>query len=153
MPPVGRRTKGNGASRGSSRTTRSGWKYPRLTVASDQPGLASQRGQYYHAFNEEASESAAQAQTASYLMWFDKASPGMMGDNIHVLNPGGTAASVTVSLAGQTPITFSLGAGAEQYVSFPSGAIGGPVIITSDAPVLAAQRVQYYQSFNEVAAS
>jgi len=38
-------------------------------------------------------------------------------------------------------------------VSFAAGSLGGPVTITSSQPVLAAQRVQYFQSFNEVPAA
>jgi len=76
-----------------------------------------------------------------------------VGDNIHILNPGSTSASVTVSMPGRSPINVSVGAGAEVHVSFPVGSLGGPVTITSSQPVLAAQRVQYFQSFNEVAAA
>jgi len=36
---------------------------------------------------------AAQATTASYMNWFDRASPWMSTDNIHILNPGGASAS------------------------------------------------------------
>jgi hypothetical protein len=124
-----------------------------VTVSSDQPVLASQRVQYYQSFNETPSESAAQAQTTSHIMWFDKATPGMVGDNVHVLNTSGTSTNVTVSLPGASPVVFTLGAGQETYVSFPSGNIGGPVTITSSQPVLAAQRVQYFQTFNEVPAA
>jgi spore germination protein YaaH len=121
-----------------------------VTLSSTQPVLASQRVQYYQSFNEVSSESAAQASTTSHIMWFDKATPGMVGDNIHVLNPGATTATVTVSLPGASPLVFNVSAGADVHVTFPVGLIGGPVTITSTQPVLAAQRVQYYQSFNEV---
>src|SRR5439155_17731001 len=80
----------------------------------------------------------------------DKASAGMLNDNIHVLNPGGTAANVTVSLSGATAQMLSVAPGAESYATFPQGTIGGPVTITSDQPVLASQRVQFHQTFNEV---
>ena len=40
--------------------------------------------------------------------------------------------------------------GAESFVSFPPGTIGGPATVASDVPVLASQRVQYYSSFNEI---
>jgi hypothetical protein len=115
--------------------------------------LASQRVQYNQTFNEVWASSAARAVTTSYFSWYDKASPGMMADNIHLLNPGGTAASVTVSLVGAVAQTVTLGAGAEAVLSFPAGKIGGPVTVSSNQPVLASQRVQYYQSFNEVWAS
>src|SRR5205823_5390381 len=88
--------------------------------------------------------------STSYLNWYDKASPGMLDDNIHVLNPGGTAANVTVSLPGATAQMLSVAPGAESYATFPQGTIGGPVTITSDQPVLASQRVQFQQTFNEV---
>src|SRR5438309_10726533 len=74
----------------------------------------------------------------------------MLNDNIHVLNPGGTAANVTVSLPGATAQMLSVAPGAESYATFPQGTIGGPVTITSDQPVLASQRVQFHQTFNEV---
>ena len=123
-----------------------------VVVNSDQPVLASQRVQYFQSFNEVWSMSAAQASTDSYIQWFDRATPGMVGDNIHVLNPGATNATVTVTLEGGSPIVFNLSAGAERFVTFPVGAIGGPVHVSSTQPVLASQRVQYYQSFNEVIA-
>jgi polyvinyl alcohol dehydrogenase (cytochrome) len=124
-----------------------------VTVSSTQPVLASQRVQYYQSFNEVLAVSAAQAATTSYFNWFDKASsPGFLSDNIHLLNPGATSATVTVSLPGATSQVATVAAGAEAYVTFPSGKIGGPVTVSSPQPVLASQRVQYYQSFNEVSA-
>jgi hypothetical protein len=132
--------------------------YPRgsiggaVTVQADQPVLATQRVQYYQTFNEVPAAPWFQAANVSHVMWFDKATPGMVGDNIHVLNPSWyyTTANVTVSMPGAADITFTLLSGEEKYVNFPLGTIGGPVTITADKPVLAAQRVQYYQTFNEV---
>jgi hypothetical protein len=121
-----------------------------VTVSSTQPVLASQRVQYNQSFNEVWAGTAAQAATTSYFQWYDKASPGMSGDNIHLVNPGTTSASVTVSVPGATPQTATVGPGQEAYVSFPAGKIGGPVTVSSTQPVLASQRVQYYASFNEV---
>jgi hypothetical protein len=46
----------------------------------------------------------------------------------------------------------NVGSGAEVVVTFPAGTIGGPVNISSTQPVLASQRVQYGQTFNEIAA-
>jgi hypothetical protein len=123
-----------------------------VIVNSDQQVLASQRVQYFQSFNEVWAMTVAQAATTSYIQWFDTATPGMGGDNIHVLNPGATSANVTVSLGSATPLSFSLGAGAETHVTFPVGTIGGPVKITSSLPVLASSRVQYFQTFNEVVA-
>ena len=121
-----------------------------VTVTSTQPVLASQRVQFNQSFNEVWAESAAQAATTGHLNWYDKASAGMFNDNIHILNPGGAAAGVTVSLPGSATQTLTVAGGAEAYVSFPQGSIGGPVTVSSTQPVLAAQRVQYYSTFNEI---
>jgi hypothetical protein len=86
-------------------------------------------------------------------MWFDKATPGMFTDNIHVLNRNASTATVQITMPGASPLTLSVAPYAEAYASFPAGNIGGPVTVTSNVPVIAAQRVQYYQSFNEVPAA
>jgi hypothetical protein len=111
---------------------------------------ASQRVQFNQSFNEVWAASSAQAATTSYLNWYDKASTGMLNDNIHLLNPGTASASVTVALPGATSQIATVAPGAETYVNFPQGTIGGPVKVTSTQPVLASQRVQYNQTFNEV---
>jgi hypothetical protein len=121
-----------------------------VLVSSDLPVLSSQRVQYYSTFNEVWSESAAQAATVSHVTWYDKVSPGMFNDNIHVLNPGNATANVTISLPGASDQIVSVPAGGESFVTFPAGTIGGPVTVTSGQPVLASQRVQYYSSFNEI---
>ena len=72
----------------------------------------------------------------------------MLNDNIHVFNEGSLIATVTVSVPGAGPQTGSLESGTERYFSF-SATIGGPVTVSSDQPVFASQRVQYYQSFTE----
>src|SRR3979409_906941 len=99
----------------------------RVMVNTGPAVLASQRVQFNQSFNEVWAASAPQAATLSYFNWYDKASPGMFNDNIHLLNPGGTSANVTVSLPGATPQSVSVGPNAEAYVTFPAGKIGGPV--------------------------
>jgi len=121
-----------------------------VKVSSTQPVLASQRVQYYNTFNEVWAESEAQAAMTSHVIWYDKASAGMLNDNIHLLNPGGASADVTVAVPGAAPRMVTVDAGMETYVTFPAGTIGGPVTVTSTQPVLASQRIQYYSSFNEV---
>ncbi|TMG01438.1 MAG: hypothetical protein E6I06_15790 [Chloroflexi bacterium] len=121
-------------------------------MSSSQLVLASQRVQYNQSFNEQPAQTASEAVGAGFFNWYDRASPGMGGDNIHVFNPGTGAASVTVSVPGAKAITLSVGSGAESYVSFPTGTIAGPVTVSSSAPILAWQRVQYYQTFNEICA-
>jgi hypothetical protein len=117
------------------------------TVSSDQPVLASERVQFNSSFSEIWSAAASQAATTSYFNWYDKASPGMYNDNVHLSNPGTVDATVTVSLPGGSQ-TVTVFAGSTSYVAFP-GQIGGPVTVSSNQPVLASQRVQYYQSFSE----
>ncbi len=124
-----------------------------VRVSASQPVLASQRVQYYQSFNEVLAQSPTTATTSTYFEWFDRFSPGMVGDNIHVLNPGTTAATVTISLPGASPIVVTANPGVEIHVAFAAGTIGGPVSISSTQPVLAAQRVQYYQTFNELTAA
>lgn len=124
-----------------------------VSVNSDLFVKASQRVQYNQSFNEVWSESAAQAATTSYINWFDNASTGFLNDNIHLLNPGTTAATVTVSLTGVPGAgtkSATVGPGMETYVSFATGTIGGPVKIVSSTPILASQRVQFFSTFNEV---
>lgn len=123
-----------------------------VTVNSGPAVLSSQRVQYEQSFNEVWAESAAQAAASSHVNWFDKASAGFLNDNIHLLNPGVSSANVTVSLPGATSQKVAVAAGGETYVTFPAETIGGPVtvLVTAGPPVLASQRVQYYQSFNEI---
>src|SRR5207302_4465793 len=80
--------------------------------------------------------------------WYDHASPQMQADNVHLVNPGKTPASVVVSIPGWST-TITVPATGEAHVGFPAGVIGGPLKVQSDQPVLAAQRVQYGLSFNE----
>src|SRR5207302_10239167 len=62
------------------------------------------------------------------------------------------AACGTMARPGARPIDISAGPGAEARYTGPAAVIGGPVTVTASSPVLASQRVQYYQSFNEVPA-
>jgi hypothetical protein len=123
-----------------------------VKVSASQPVLASQRVQYYQSFNEALAFNAPNAATLRYFNWFDKNSPGMVNDNIHLLNPGGVSATVVVTVKGASPVTVTVAPGAEAYVTFPKGTIGGPVAVTSNQPVMVSQRVQYYNSFNEIQA-
>src|SRR5262249_50252986 len=75
------------------------------------------------------------------------------GDNVHVINPGAAAANVSVVIPGQPGCNPSstIPGGGEAIFTCASG-FGGPVKVTSDQPVLASQREQYFQSFNDVLA-
>jgi hypothetical protein len=67
-------------------------------------------------------------------------------DNIHISNLGSRNANITVTVPGASQTAVI---GASGFISFPQGTIGGPVTLTSDQPIVASQRVQYYQSFSE----
>jgi len=125
-----------------------------VSIAASAPVLASQRVTYYSTFNEVAARPAAAAASTQLFQWFDSVSPGMSADNIHVLNPPGAAGPVTVTVSlGSASQQLTLQPGAEAYVTFPRGLLGGPVRVSVATPggsVLASQRVAYYQSFNEV---
>jgi hypothetical protein len=123
-----------------------------VTVTSNVPILASQRVQYNQSFNEAWGQTSTQAMLTSRFTWYDKASTGFANVNVHLLNPGSASATVTVVL-GSTTLTATVAGGAETYVTFPFGTIGGPVTVTSSVPILAAQRTQYYQTFNEISSS
>jgi hypothetical protein len=126
-----------------------------VTVTSGPAVLAAQRVTYYQSFNEVAGTPPANAATTSYFNWYDKQSPGMYQDNVHIVNPGNTTSSGTITLPGGLNRAFSVGGGQEAYYSFAPGTIGGPVVVTvnSGPAVIASQRVTFYQSFNEVAAA
>jgi hypothetical protein len=124
-----------------------------ITVTSGPAVLVSQRVEFYSSFNELQSAGAGQAVTTGYFNWYDKAGPGMLNDNIHLLNTGTTSTSVAVTVPGAPVQTATVPAGGETYVTFPQGTVGGPVTVSSAQPVLASQRVQFQQSFNEIWAS
>jgi cysteine-rich secretory family protein len=122
-----------------------------VTLSSDQPVLATQRVLYGNSFSEIAA-SAAGGATQLGFPWYDWASPDFQSDYVYVANPGAMAANVTMSLAAAASLHLSVPAGAARYASFPHGTIGGPVTLSSDQPVLAAQRSLFDGSFAEVEA-
>src|SRR5207253_9795614 len=95
------------------------------------------------------------AALVNYINWFDQASTGLLNDNIHLRNPGAAPPTVAVSVQGGTPVVAVVQPGGSTYVTFPFGIIGGPVKIqvTAGPAVLASQRVQFQNTFNEVWAS
>jgi hypothetical protein len=123
-----------------------------------QPILGSQRVKYYSSFNEVAAMSTAAGSLSRSFTWFDDISdPGFKADNVHIVNPAtnSQAAVVSIHIPGVPACDYSnqsIAPGTESYFTCPTG-FGGPVIITATgAPVIASQRVKYYQSFNEVSA-
>jgi hypothetical protein len=137
------------AGRGTYLTWPSGVIGGPVHVTASSPVLASQRVQYYQTFNEVPARPAAAASTRLVFNWYDRASPGMWNDNVHLVNPGPSASSVTITVGTATQ-TATVPAGGATFVGFPAGVIGGPLTVTATNPVLASQRVQYFRSFNEV---
>src|SRR5256885_13806198 len=52
----------------------------------------------------------------SYFHWFDLASPGMVNDNIHLLNTSASAANVTVTMPGAAGINLGIPARAPKHL-------------------------------------
>lgn len=116
--------------------------------------VSSQRVTYLNSFNELPALSAADANTTFWLTWYDNASDGMLSDNVHVLNPGASAVSVSVRVGTRTPLSATLQPGAGTYFSYPHGTIGGPVFVSSaGGPVLVTKRVAFGASFSEIPAT
>jgi hypothetical protein len=92
--------------------------------------------------------------STSYFNWYDRASPGVLADTIHLVNTGTVTSAGCVTIAGRALAPFSVTPGQDSYVTFPPGTIGGPVAVNVDSgpPLLASQRSWYYQSLSETAA-
>jgi uncharacterized protein YvpB len=124
-------------------------------VASGPAVLASQRVQYQQSMGEiAAATDTGNALLHGWFPWYDRASPGTLNDNIHVVNPGGQAASGVFLLPGSAALPFDVPAGQERYYAFPPGTINGPLHydVVSGPGVIVSQRVQYSGSFSEVLA-
>jgi hypothetical protein len=89
--------------------------------------------------------------SSSYFTWYDKASPGTSIDTILVTNTGASASAGCVTVSGLAVAPFSVDPGATSYVTFPSGTIGGPVVVSVNTgpAVMATQRVWFNQSLSE----
>ncbi len=126
-----------------------------VVVTSASPVLVSQRVQYGSSFSETPGQDASAAARSLTIAWFDFASSyGFAGDNVHVIAPGGSLSpgQVNVAIPGCSPSAWQASAAEVVYSCTFGHGYGGPVVISSSTPVLASQRVQYYQSFNETLA-
>jgi hypothetical protein len=119
-----------------------------VVVSGSGPLTVTQRVTYFRSFTEIPARTSAD--TSAWFNWYDNASPGMLNDNFHVFNPNPSPASVDLNVAG-TDLWITVPAGSESHATFPKGTIGGPAHVRSDLPVIASQRVQYQQSFAEIA--
>jgi hypothetical protein len=92
--------------------------------------------------------------STSYFTWFDQVSDvGFRTghDNIHVVNPNTTNTVATINIPGQPSCSSGsvvINPSKEFVYTCPSG-FGGPVTVTSSQRIVASQRVQYNQTFNE----
>ena len=119
-----------------------------VVVNSDLPVIASQRVRYAASFNEVYAVPVTAAATTLYFQWYDlRSDPAFLADNVHVVAP--TGANVRVSIPGCGVQAASLGTFQERYFSC-AGGFGGPVVVSADQPVIASQRVEYGQTFNEI---
>lgn len=109
-------------------------------VTSGSPILATQRLIWNSQFSEWPGSSAAQASTDTWFNWYDDVTTGMV-DDIHVTDPGSATAHVTLTLGSQSPVSLTVNPGQDTVYSYPS-AIGGPLHVQSDQPVLAVQRAE-----------
>ena len=122
-----------------------------VQVTSGPAVIASQRVQYGNSVAEIPGAAPAQALQHGWFPRYDRASPGTLNDNIHVVNPGSAAATGSFTLPGQAPLAFDVPAGGERYYNFATGTMTGPLHfdVTSGPAVIVSQRVQYSGSFNE----
>jgi hypothetical protein len=120
----------------------------KISVNSGGPAIyASQRVTYYRSFDEVNALNPANADYTLFLMYYGINSD-YNADWIHVVNPGTSASTVTLTIGSNTK-TQTVAAGGEWHTEFATG-IYGPVEIQASSPVLASQRVTYRDSFSEV---
>jgi hypothetical protein len=124
-----------------------------VTITSTQPVLTRLRVWYYSSFNEVSGRPGSLTSTTQYFPWYDLASTGMRGNTIHITNPGTSAVTGTIDLAGWASLPFSVGAGQDAYFMLPTGTFGGPARISATGAVLTSLRALYYSSLNELAGS
>jgi len=122
-----------------------------VLVGTGPPVIASQRIAYLDSFSETPALDGAAAASQLWFNWYDHADPAVNVDDIHVLNPGPDPADGYLSAPGLASIPFSVGPGSSTHLSWPAGAIAGPVgvTVTSGPGVLATQRVSRPPLFQE----
>jgi len=118
-----------------------------VRVVSNQPIWVTQRIVGWNGFKELCSVPTELMSSNWYFTWYDMA--GASWDAIHFLNPSATqTAHINVYIAGQLKSTIALNPREASYVYYP-GEIDGPVLITSDIPIMATQRIVGWSSFEE----
>jgi len=117
-----------------------------VRVLSDQPIWCTQRIVGWGGFKELFSVPSEMLSDSWYFNWYDKVNTQI--DNIHFLNPSGSEAYITVTIAGTSHGSFNIPAGGAYYISCP-GVCNGPVMVESNVPIMASQRIVGWSSFEE----
>jgi len=117
-----------------------------VRVVSTVPIRVTQRIVGWGGFKELYSVPTELMSTQWYFSWYDKANTQI--DNIHFFNPSATEAHVTVTIAGTSYGPYTIPAGGTYYTFYPN-VCNGPVIIDSDVPIMASQRIVGWSSFEE----
>lgn len=123
-----------------------------VTVATDQPLIASQRVLYKNSFNEIPGVSETSLESTYYFTWYDsKTENGMKGDWIIIGNQGRDSATVQVYIGGFLQGTYDVPVGDRVTPNYPD-VMDGPVkvVCTNGQPLIVSQRVLYKDSFSEV---
>jgi hypothetical protein len=117
-----------------------------VRIVSTQPIWVTQRIIGWGGWKEVFGVPVELMSTKWYFTWYD--SRNAQADNIHFLNPGASPVHVTVTIAGTVFGTYTLAPGEAYHASY-SGVCDGPVIIQSDGPIMVAQRIVGWSSFEE----
>jgi len=120
-----------------------------VRIVSDQPIRVTQRIVGWGGFKEVFSVPSELLASGYYFTWYDWASPSVTWDALHFMNPSTTqTAHITVNIGGVVMGTVTLTPGQADYRTY-QGTINGPILITSDIPIMATQRILGWSSFEE----
>jgi hypothetical protein len=120
-----------------------------VRIVSDQPIRVTQRIVGWNGFKEVFSVPVELLSSAYYFTWYDWASPPVTWDALHFMNPSTTqTAHITIKIGGILMGTLTLAPGQASYSTF-QGTMNGPIIVTSDIPIMATQRILGWSSFEE----
>jgi len=118
-----------------------------VRVVSDQPIMVTRRILGWNGFKELSGTPSELMSTKWHFEWYDMRSATW--DAIHFINPSTTeTAHINVYIAGELMSALTLNPGEASCVTYP-GVMNGPVLITSDIPVMATQRILGWSSFEE----
>jgi hypothetical protein len=119
-----------------------------VRVTSDQPIWVTQRIIGWGGWKEVFGVPTALATAEWYFTWYDM--QGASWNAIHVINPSGTTADVTVYVGDELQSNLLVATGDAAYVKFP-GVMTGPVRVVSnnDVAIMSSQRILGWGSFEE----